>query len=113
MKHFIYRMLITSLAVLFVAEILPGIEVTGLLGLILTALILGVLNAFLRPLMVILTLPLTIFTFGLFIFFINGAILYLTSAIVSDFEITSIWIAVIASILISLVSSAISWLAKG
>ena len=113
MKHFFYRLLVTSLAVLFVAELLPGIEITSVPGLILAALIFGVLNAFLRPLMVILTLPLTIFTFGLFLFVINGLILYLTSAIVPGFEISSIWIAVIASILISIVSSIISWLAKG
>ena len=113
MKHFFYRLLITSLAVLFVAKLLPGIEVTSLAGLILAALILGALNAFLRPLMVILTLPLTVFTFGLFLFIINGLILYLTSAIVPGFDINSIWVAIIASILISIVSSIISWLAKG
>jgi putative membrane protein len=113
MKHFFYRLLVTSIAVLFVTKLLPGIEVTSIAGLILAALILGVLNAFLRPLMVILTLPITIFTFGLFIFIINGLILYMTSAIVPGFDISSIWVAVIASILISIISSIISWLAKG
>lgn len=112
MKYFFLRWLITSIAVLFVANLLPGIKVTSFGGLILAALILGILNAFLRPLMVILTLPLTVFTFGLFIFIINGIILYLTSLIVSGFDIANIWVAIIASVLISIVSGIINWLAK-
>lgn len=113
MRYFFLRWFITAIAVLFVAHLLPGITVTSLPGLILAALILGILNAFLRPLMVILTLPLTIFTFGLFIFIINGIILYLTSLIVHGFDIANIWIAILASILISIVSGIINWLARG
>ena len=112
MKLFFIRWLFTSISVLLVAELLPGIEVTSALGLILAALILGVLNAFLKPLMIILTMPLTLFTFGLFLFVINGIILYLTSLIVRGFDIANIWIAILASILISLVSTLINWLAK-
>jgi len=112
MKYFFLRWLITSIAVLFVAKLLPGITVTSFGGLILAALILGIFNAFLRPLMIILTLPLTVFTFGLFIFIINGIILYLTALIVSGFDIANIWVAIIASILISIVSGIINWLAK-
>lgn len=113
MRYFFLRWFITAIAVLFVAHLLPGITVTSLPGLILAALILGILNAFLRPLMVILTLPLTIFTFGLFIFIINGIILYLTSLIVHGFDVANIWIAILASILISIVSGIINWLAGG
>jgi putative membrane protein len=113
MRHFFMRWLITTIAVLFVAQLLPGIEVTSALGLILAALILGILNAFLKPLMVILTLPITVFTFGLFLFVINGILLYLTAMIVHGFDIANIWVAIIASILISIISTLISWLAGG
>jgi putative membrane protein len=113
MRHFLLRWFVTTIAVLFVAQFMPGIEVESVTGLILAALILGVLNAFLKPLMVILTLPLTLFTFGLFIFVINGIILYLTSLIVHGFDIANIWIAIIASVFISIVSTIITWLAKG
>jgi putative membrane protein len=107
------RWLFTTIAVLFVAQLMPGIEVESAIGLVLAALILGVLNAFLKPLMVILTLPLTVLSFGLFLFVINGIILYLTSLAVHGFNITNIWVAIIASILISIVSTLITWLAKG
>ena len=113
MKYFLMRWLFTTIAVLFVAELMPGIEVESAIGLILAALILGVLNAFLKPLMVILTLPLTVLTFGLFLFVINGIILYLTSLVVPGFDIANIWVAIIASILISIISTLINWLAKG
>ena len=113
MKRFLFSFLVTSVAVLFVARLLPGIEITDALSLFLAAFILGVFNALLRPLMIIITLPFTILTFGLFILVINGLLLYLTSFLVGGFEITSFWVAVIASILISLISSIINWLARG
>lgn len=113
MKSFFIRWLFTTISVLLVAELLPGIEVTSAVGLILAALIMGILNAFLKPLMIILTLPLTVFSFGLFLFVINGIILYLTSLIVRGFDIANIWVAIVASILISIVSTLINWLAKG
>ncbi len=113
MKHFLLRLLITAVAVLLAARLLPGIEITGGWALVFTVVILSVFNAFLRPLMIFLTLPITLLSFGLFIFVINGIILYLTSMLVSGFEIHSLLSAVVASILISIVSSVINWLAKG
>jgi putative membrane protein len=113
MRHFLFRLLITAIAFLVVANVLPGFKVDSPLALFGSALVLGLFNAFLRPLMVLLTLPLTFLTFGLFIFIINGVILYLTSYLVAGFHIQSIWTAIIASVLISVVSSIISWLARG
>ncbi len=113
MRHFVFRLLVTSIAFLIVARILPGFTVTSPAALFGSALVLGLINAFLRPLMIFLTLPLTLLTLGLFIFIINGATLYLTSYLVPGFHIESIWTAILASILISLVSSIINWLAKG
>ncbi len=113
MKHVLFRLLVTSIAFLVVAYVLPGFKIDSPLALFGSALVLGLFNAFLRPLMVLLTLPLTLLTLGLFIFIINGAILYLTSHLIAGFHIQDIWTAIIASILISIVSSIISWLAKG
>lgn len=113
MRYFLFRLLITSIAFLVVAKLLPGFKIDSPLALFGSALLLGLFNAFLRPLMVLLTLPLTFLTLGLFIFIINGAILYLISHLISGFHIQDIWTAIIASILISIVSSIISWLAKG
>jgi putative membrane protein len=113
MRHFIFRLLVTCIAVLVVAKFLPGIQVDGPMALLWAVLILGLFNAFLRPIMIFLTLPITFITFGLFIFVINGLLLYLTSLVVKGFHIQSFWIALLAAILISLVSGFISWLAKG
>jgi putative membrane protein len=113
MRHFLFRLLVTSIAFLVVANVLPGFKIDNPLALFGSALILGLFNAFLRPVMVFLTLPLTFFTFGLFIFIINGLILYLTSYLVAGFHIQSFWTAILASILISVVSGIINWLAKG
>ena len=112
MKHLLIRMLISSVAVLAVAKLLPGIEVYNLSALLITVVLLGILNAILRPIMVVLTLPVTLITFGFFIFIINGIILYLISLLVDGFEISSVFVAVIASILITIVSGIINWLGK-
>lgn len=111
MKRFLLRFIFTAIAVLLVAKLLPGIEITNAPALFLAVLVLGLLNAILRPIMIFLTLPFTIITFGFFIFIINGLILYLTSLLVEGFEIRSLLVAVIASILISIVSALINWLA--
>jgi len=113
MKYFLARMLFTSIAVLFVAWLLPGIQIRNGLALFLAVIILGLLNAVIRPLMIFLTLPITVLTFGLFLFVINGAILYLTSLLVKGFEVQNLFIAMVASILISIFSSLINWLARG
>ena len=112
MKRFLLRFIFTAIAVLLVAKLLPGIEISNALALFLAVLVLGLLNAILRAIMIFLTLPFTIITFGFFIFVINGLILYLTSLLVKGFEIRSLLVAVIASILISIVSALINWLAR-
>ncbi len=112
MRNLLLRFIVASVAILAVAKLLPGIEVNSLYALIMTVVILGILNAFLRPIMVIITLPITVVTLGLFIFIINGIILYLVSLLIDGFEISSLFVAIMASILITIVSSIINWLAK-
>ena len=74
MRNLLLRFIVTSIAILAVAKLLPGIEVNSLFALIMTVVILGILNAFLRPIMVIITLPITVVTLGLFLFIIYGII---------------------------------------
>jgi putative membrane protein len=96
--------LVTTLAVLVVAYLLPGVAVRSFVAALFTALVLGLVNAILRPILVILTLPLTLVTLGLFIFVINALLVLLTSAIVPGFEIRSFWWALLFSLLFSVVS---------
>lgn len=77
---------------------------------IVVAFVLGIINAFLRPLIILVTLPITIFTFGLFTFFINGSLFYLVSKIVKGFVITGFWPAFFGSILFSIISLLLSLL---
>ena len=112
MRNLLLRFIVASVALLAVTKLLPGIEVNSLFALIMTVVILGILNAFLRPIMVIITLPITVVTLGLFLFIINGIILYLVSLLIDGFEISSLLVAIIASILITIVSGVINWLAK-
>ena len=96
--------LVTTLAVLIAAYLLPGVSVKNFFAALLTALVLGLINAILRPILVILTLPLTVVTLGLFIFVINALLVLLTSAMVPGFEVRSFWWALLFSFVFSIVS---------
>jgi len=102
---FILRLLIHMVAILIIAYLLPNvIWVDGLLAALVAAFLLGVVNAVIRPILVILTFPLTILTFGLFLLVINGLMLWLVAALVRGFYVNGFWGALFGSILISLVS---------
>lgn len=111
-KRFLLRIAITSAAVLVVVEILPWVKVSDPVALIVTALLLGIFNSVLRPLLIILTLPINILSLGLFTFIINGLILYLIAFLVPGFEISSLGAAVLASILISITAGTINWIIR-
>ena len=96
--------LITTVAVLVAAYLLPGVVVRNFFAGLLTALVLGLVNAILRPILVILTFPLTLLTLGLFIFVINALLVLLTSAIVPGFEVRSFGWALLFSLVFSIVS---------
>ena len=101
----IIKILITALALLLASQIIPGIEVSGLYSAIIAALILGLLNVFIKPLLVILTLPITILTLGLFMFCINAALLLFTASFVEGFVVGGFITALIGSLFISIVSA--------
>ncbi|MBW2146515.1 MAG: phage holin family protein [Deltaproteobacteria bacterium] len=89
---------------MLVSHVLSGIEVRDAWSAIAAAFFLGLFNAFLRPVFIILTLPATLMTFGFFILVINGLILLMVSGLVEGFRVTGFWFALLGSILISLIS---------
>jgi len=98
------RWLILTAAILIASYLLDGIHVSGFFSAFFAAAILGILNAFLRPILFILTFPLTVMTLGLFTFVINAILLIMASSVISGFEVRGFWAAVFGSLLISLVS---------
>jgi putative membrane protein len=102
--YLLARLLINMLAILFISYLLPRVVwVDSLWSALGAAFFLGIVNTLLRPLLILLTLPLTIVTFGLFLLFINGLMVWLVSALVGGFHVSGFWGAVLASLLISLV----------
>ncbi len=104
LREFLQRWLINTLAVFVAANIVHGIRYDSFTTLLVTAFLLGVLNAFLRPLLVLLALPLVIVTFGLFFFIINALLLYLIGALVKGFHVDSFWAAFWGALVITLVT---------
>lgn len=103
--RFLLNLLIGGLAVFVSAYILPGVRVDSFLIAIIVSVILGAVNAFIRPVLVLLTLPVTVLTLGLFIFVINAALVSLVAMVVPGFKVDSFWTA----LLFSFVLSAINW----
>ena len=100
--------LIATVAILISAYLLPGVTIESLGAAVITALILGLINAIIRPILVILTLPITIVTLGLFVFILNALLVLLTSAIVPGFQVRGfLW-----ALLFSLVFSAINFVLR-
>jgi len=98
------RWLIMTLSVMAASYLMDGIHVSGFFSAFFAAAILGVLNAVFRPILFLLTLPLTIMTFGLFIFVLNALLLMMVSGVIPGFAVYSFWSAVFGSVLISLIS---------
>lgn len=107
--RFLFRLLINVVAILVIAYIAPGlITVDGFFSALIAAVLLGIVNTIIRPILVILTFPLTLLTFGLFLLVINALMLWLVSALLSGFQVNGFWGALFGSILISIVSWVLS-----
>lgn len=102
---FILRILLTAVVVVFLAKFLPGVTVAGYFTAIVVALVLALLNLIVKPILILLTLPVTILTFGLFLIVINAVIILLADAFVDGFAVSGFWIAVLFSILLSIFQS--------
>ncbi len=105
--RFITKTLVTSLAVLLAAYLLSnhGISINSSVTAVMVALVLGLLNSFVKPVLIILTIPITIFSLGLFLIVINVFIVEMTSAIVKDFKEESWYAALLFSLIVSITSS--------
>ncbi len=102
---FLLRLILTAAAVLLLAEILPGVAVNNYVSAIIVALVLAILNTIVKPVLIILTLPATILTLGLFLLVINAAIILLADYFVSDFSVSGWFWALIFSVLLSVFQS--------
>ena len=110
MRSFIWRVIINALALFALAAIFRTIEIDTVFSGIIAALILGLLNAFIRPVALILSLPINILTLGLFTLIVNGFMLWLVSRLVSGFHLAGFGTAIIAAIFLSIISALLSWL---
>jgi len=112
MRKIILKWLVNTLALLVTTYFVKGIHIRGVSSLILAAALLGILNALIRPILLILTFPITIITLGLFTLIINGAMLWFVSLMIKGFVIQGFWPAIIGALIVSLVSWLFNWLIR-
>ncbi len=103
--NLIIRILITAILVLLISNFLPGVTVENFTTSIIIAVVLGLLNIFIKPILVIFTLPVTIITLGLFLLVINALIIMLCAKLVTGFGVESFWTALFFSIILSVLQS--------
>jgi putative membrane protein len=108
MNGFLVRMLITAISLWLAALVVPGMDLQGLGTVLGAALLLGIVNAFVRPVVILLTLPLTILTLGLFLLVVNAMMLGLVSIVFQGFTLGGFWSAIFGAIFVSF----FGWLAS-
>ncbi len=113
MRRFLAHWLTTAIALGVAVWILPGLHVDSVAALAVAALVLGFVNAVIRPILVVLTLPITILTLGLFYLIVNGAAFLLASLVVPGFHVRSFGQAILGALVVSLVSWFIGSIARG
>jgi len=104
MRELIIKWIVNSTALLVVAHVVSGVTLDNWLAVFVAALVLGLLNAFLRPVLIFLTLPVTVLTLGLFTLFINAFLFYMAAHLVKGFHVSGYWQAFVAAFVFSLVS---------
>ena len=102
--RFLLRVLLNAVAVFLAAQLIPGIGLSGPGAALAAGIVLGIVNAIIRPLLILLTLPVTFATLGLFIFVVNAACLALAAWLVPGFTISGFWAAFLGALVISIVS---------
>lgn len=98
------RWVVNAVALLLIAYFLPGVEVHGLYVALITALMLGLVNAVIRPILLLLTLPLNILTLGLFVFVINGILFWFVASFIEGFAVAGFWSGFFGALILSIVS---------
>ncbi len=113
MKGLIVRWVMSGLALYLTAHLIEGIELEGFLASLLAALVLGLVNAFIRPIISILTLPINILTLGLFTFVINGFMLWVVSTTIAGFYVENVFFAgIFGAIVMSIISGILTFFIK-
>ena len=108
MEYLVLQALFVGFLLYIVARLVPGMEIDGCLNAILAGLVLGIINALLKPLLVMLTLPITVLTLGLFLLVVNAFLLWLASAFVPGFQVKGFGAALLGALLLSLFSFGIT-----
>lgn len=111
--HFLIRLIVNAVALVIVAYFLPGVSVTGPIGALIAAFVLGIVNAILRPILIILTLPIQVVTLGLFTFIINGLLFYWVGHWGIGLIVDGFWPAFWGAIVLGIVSFLLSSLLRG
>lgn len=109
MRGFVTRLVITALGLWLAQAIIPGVTIRGVGTLLLAALLLGLVNALVRPVLFVLTLPLTVLTLGLFLLVLNGISLALVAALLRGFAVSGLWAATLGALVVTVTS----WFANG
>jgi putative membrane protein len=104
MRGFLIRAAVVALGLWLASQIVPGVEIRSTGSLIAAALLLGIVNAFVRPILVILTLPITLLTLGLFLLVINGLMIELVSHFLTGFVVVGLGPAILASVVVAITS---------
>jgi putative membrane protein len=103
--NLIIKLLISTIVVFVLSYFLPGVRVTSLTGALMVAVVLGLLNTFLKPILVLLTIPVTFFTLGLFLLVINAIIILICDYFIDEFEVVGFLNALLFSVLLSIIQS--------
>lgn len=109
MKGIILRTLITVFGLFLASGLIPGVTIIGTSSFIFAAIVLGLVNAFIRPVALLLTLPITLVTLGLFLFVVNAAMFGLVAWMLDGFYVAGFWSAVFGSIVVSITATISSW----
>ncbi len=104
MKNYIIRWLINAVGLLIVSKTMESIEIDGILTAVVAAAVIGIINTFLRPILIILTLPINILSLGLFTLVINGLIFYFVGNIVEGFQVTGFLASFIGALILSIIN---------
>ncbi len=109
MQGFFLRTLITMLGLLLASSIVPGVQISGTGSVILAAVLLAIVNAIVRPIAILMTLPITIITLGVFLLVINAAMFGLVAAMLDNFAVSGFWAALFGALIVSVTSTIASW----
>lgn len=105
LKSLLLRLLLNAIVILALGQILSGVTIDSYVTALVVAAILAFLNSFVKPILVILTLPITIFTLGIFLLFVNAFIILITVKLVDGFHVDNIWWAILFSVLLAILQS--------